>query len=66
MFAFLKGLIVGLVLAFAIAGLIGHGGGTGGMLHVQPYVIEGFRFYWSWALFVVGTGLGWGIFLLLE
>jgi hypothetical protein len=66
MFAFLKGVVVGLVLAFVVAGLIGHAGGTGGILHVRHMAIQGFRFYWSWALFVFGTGLGWFIFLLLE
>lgn len=66
MFAFLKGAVMGAVLAFVVAGLIGHGGGTGGMLHVFPCTIEGFKFYWSWALFVSGTGLAWGIFHLLD
>ena len=66
MFAFMKGVIVGLILAFVVAGLIGHAGGTGGILNVRHVAIQGFRFYWSWALFVMGSGLGWFIFLLLE
>ena len=66
MFAFLKGLVAGLILTFVVAGLIGHAGGSGGMLNVRHVAIQGFSFYWSWALLVIGSGLGWFIFLMLE
>ena len=28
--------------------------------------IEGYQFYWSWALFLIGTGLSFGIFLMMD
>jgi hypothetical protein len=33
---------------------------------VRHFEVHGFRLYWSWGLFVIGSGLGWGIFTLLE
>jgi hypothetical protein len=66
MFAFLKGLVAGSILAFVVAGLLGHGGSTGGILDVKHFELHGYKLYWSWALFVIGSGLGWGIFTLLE
>jgi hypothetical protein len=66
MFSFLKAAILGAVLAFVVAAIIGHAGSSGGLLNVRHMTIEGFRFYWSWGLFVIGIGLAWGILLLLE
>jgi hypothetical protein len=66
MFAFLKGVVAGTVLAFVIAALMDHAGYSGGMLNVRHFEVHGFRLYWSWGLFVIGSGLGWGIFTLLE
>ena len=37
-----------------------------GLLNVRLVTIEGYQFYWSWALFVIGTGLSFGIFLMME
>ena len=36
------------------------------MLNVRSYTIEGFQFYWSWALFVIGSALSFGILLLMD
>lgn len=66
MFAFLKAVALGAVLAFIVSLFMGSGGATGGLLNVRSYTIEGFQFYWSWALFVIGTGLSFGILLLME
>ena len=66
MFAFLKAVALGIFLAFIVSLFIGSGGSSGGMLNVRSITIEGFHFYWSWALFVVGTGLSFGIFLLMD
>lgn len=66
MFAFLKSIVLGAVLAFIVSLFIGSGGASGGMLNVRSYTIEGFSFYWSWALFVIGTALSFGILLLME
>ena len=66
MFAFLKGVLAGAVLAFVIAGLVGHTGSTGGILNVFHFMVHGYRFYWSWGVFVGGALLGWVVFTLIE
>jgi len=66
MFAFLKAIVLGAVLAFIVSLFIGSGGSSGGMLHVRYVEVSTYAFYWSWPLFVVGTALSFGIFLLME
>jgi hypothetical protein len=66
MFAFLKAVALGIFLAFIVSLFIGSGGSSGGMLNVRSVTIEGYQFYWSWALFVIGTALSFGIFLLMD
>ena len=66
MFALLKSLVLGAVLAFIVSLFIGSGGSSGGMLNVRSYTIEGVQFYWSWMLFVLGSALSFGILLLME
>jgi hypothetical protein len=66
MFAFLNSIVLGAVLAFIVSLFIGSAGGTGGPLNVRSYTIEEVRFFWSWALFVIGTALSFGILLLMD
>jgi hypothetical protein len=66
MFAFLKAVGLGIFLAFIVSLFIGSGGSSGGLLNVRLVTIEGYQFYWSWALFVVGTGLSFGILLIMD
>ncbi|MXP42427.1 hypothetical protein GRI75_12325 [Altererythrobacter soli] len=66
MFAFLKSIVLGAALAFILSLFIGSGGGTGGPLNVRSYTIEEVQFFWSWPLFVIGTGLSFGILLLMD
>jgi hypothetical protein len=66
MFAFFKGVLAGAILAFVVASLIGHAGGTGGILHVIHFKVHDYTIYWSWALFTCGTLLGWAIFTMLD
>jgi hypothetical protein len=66
MFAFLKAIVIGIVLAFVVSLFIGSGGSTGGMLNVRHVTIGDFSFYWSWALFLIGTGLSFGIFMMMD
>lgn len=66
MFAFLKAIVLGAVLAFIVSLFMGSGGSSGGLLNVRQVAIEGYQFYWSWPLFVVGTGLSFGIFLIMD
>ena len=53
MMAFLKAMALGLFLALLVSLFIGSGGSSGGMLNVREVVFEGYRFYWSWALFLI-------------
>jgi hypothetical protein len=66
MMAFLKAVALGLFLALLVSLFIGSGGSSGGMLNVREIVFEGYRFYWSWALFLIGTGLSFGLFLMMD
>lgn len=66
MIAFLKALALGIFLALIVSLFIGSGGSSGGMLNVRAVMFEGYQFYWSWALFVIGTGLSFGIFLMMD
>ena len=66
MFAFLKAVPLGIVLAFVVALFIGSGGSSGGLLNVQLVTVQDFEFYWSWPLFLLGTALSFVLFLLME
>ena len=66
MAAFLKALALGIFLTLIVSLFIGSGGSSGGLLNVRQVAIEGFEFYWSWALFLIGTGLSFGIFLMMD
>lgn len=62
----LKSILLGAILAFVVSLFIGSGGSDGGILAVKHYTIEGVKFYWSWMLFLVGTGLSFGLMLLMT
>lgn len=64
--AFVKALIPGLILTLIVATIIGSNGSAGGFLDIHLTAIEGHKFYWSWPLFIAGTGLAWGIFAMME
>lgn len=66
MFVFLKSVVLGAALAFIVSLFIGSGGASGGPLNVRSYTIEEVQFFWSWPLFVIGTALSFGIFLLID
>ena len=66
MFAFLKALVLGVFLALLVSLFIGSGGSTGGVLNVREVTVAGYDFYWSWALFLVGTGLAYGLFVMMD
>ena len=71
MIAFLKALPFGIFLTLLVGLFIGSGGATGGLLNVQKHdlIIRelsiNFDFYWSWALFLIGTGLAWAILAMM-
>jgi hypothetical protein len=64
--SFIKALIPGLILTLVVATLIGSNGSAGGFLYIHQEAIRGHEFYWSWSLFIAGTGLAWGIFWMME
>jgi hypothetical protein len=66
MFALLKAAILGAILSFVVSMAIGHAGSTGGVANIHHYTIETFQFYWSWVLFLVGTGLAFAILIMMD
>lgn len=66
MFAFLKALVLGIALALIVSLFIGSGGSSGGLLHVREVAVSDYDFYWSWPLFVIGTALSFGIFIMMD
>jgi hypothetical protein len=66
MMAFLKALVLGIFLAGLVSLFIGSGGSSGGMLNVFQVNVEDWSFYWSWPLFVIGTALAFGLFLMMD
>jgi hypothetical protein len=65
-FALLKAIVLGAFLAGIVSLFIGSSGSTGGMLNVHQVMVADFQFYWSWAVFLIGAGLSFGIFLLMD
>ena len=66
MIALFKGLIPGIILTLIVSLFIGSGGSQGGFLHVHQVTLLGYDFYWSWMLFIAGTGLAAAIFLMMD
>jgi ABC-type lipoprotein release transport system permease subunit len=64
--AFIKGLIPGLILTFVVAGILGSNGQSGDWLNVHAMYIDDFKLYWSWPLFIFGTGLSTGLFAMMD
>ena len=64
MIALFKAVPLGAFLTLVLALFIGAGESSGGVLEVFGFSVEGYRLYWSWALFCAGTGLAWALMLL--
>lgn len=62
----LKAIAAGLLLTGCVALVIGAQGASGGMLAVAPMAIGSVSIYWSWPLFLIGTGLSYGFVLLMR
>lgn len=71
MIALFKAVPFGIVLTLLVALFMGSGGATGGTLAIRPFDIEvaqlgvDARMYWSWYLFLGGTGLSWVLLLMM-
>jgi hypothetical protein len=60
----LKALTLGAVLSVAIGLVIGSQGTSAGPLAIHMVSLADAKFYWSWPVFLSGSGLAWGLMLL--
>lgn len=62
----IKAMILGAILTLVVSGAIGAAGYTGGILSIEQIAFQGHYFRWSWGLFIISTGLSWGIMLIMK
>lgn len=60
----LKAMVMAAVLTGCVAIVIGSQGTSGGQLAIHPMSIGAAKLYWSWPIFLAGSGLGWGLLAL--
>ncbi|MDC8753683.1 hypothetical protein OIK40_03400 [Erythrobacter sp. sf7] len=60
----LKAITLGAILSATIGIVIGSQGTSAGPLAIQLLAIADAKIYWSWPVFLSGTGLAWGLMLL--
>lgn len=60
----IKAMGLSALLTGCVALVIGSQGTSGGSLAIYAISFDGFRFFWSWPLFICGSGLSWGLMLL--
>lgn len=60
----LKALTLGAVLTATISLVVGSQGTDGGPLAIHLVSVADSRLYWSWPVFLTGSGLAWGLMLL--
>lgn len=65
MIALIKAIPFGIFLTVLVALFIGSGGGTGGTLAIRQVEVMDIELYWSWYLFLGGTGLTWVLLLMM-
>lgn len=61
---FLKALMLGVILSATIGLVVGSQGTSAGPLAIQLVSLADAKIYWSWPVFLSGTGLAWGLMLL--
>lgn len=70
-FALFKAIPLGIFLTVIVCLFMGSGGTSGGFLHIRSYDIAipqialQFDMYWSWVMFLIGTGLSWAIIFMM-
>jgi len=60
----IKALVLGAVLSATLALVIGSQGSSAGPLAIHLVNIADAKLYWSWPIFISGSGLAFGIMLL--
>lgn len=60
----LKAIGLGAVLTGSVALIIGSQGSSGGHLAIHAMAVGDYKIFWSWPMFLTGTGLSWGLMLL--
>lgn len=60
----LKAMGLGAVLTGSVALVIGSQGSGGGFLNIHSMALGDYSVFWSWPLFLTGTGLSWGLMAL--
>ncbi|MEE4205349.1 MAG: hypothetical protein V2I39_03600 [Erythrobacter sp.] len=60
----LKATVFSAIVTGCVALVLGSQGATGGRLAVEALELGDFRIFWSWPLFLSGSGLFWGLILL--
>jgi len=58
---FMKASVLGAVLSAVVALVIGSQGSDGGYLNIHLMTLVSTKIFWSWPLFLAGTGLSWGV-----
>ncbi|MEE4317321.1 hypothetical protein [Erythrobacter dokdonensis] len=61
---FLKAITLGAILSATVGLLIGSQGTSAGPLAIHLVSIADAQIYWSWPVFLSGSGLAWGLMLL--
>lgn len=62
----IKALLMSGILTFVVSEAINAGRSTGGYLNIHEIMLSGHYLHWSWPLFIVATGVIWGILLLMR
>jgi hypothetical protein len=72
----IKAMLLSALLTGIVSLIVGSQGSPGGLLAIFPVDVPAaklhiehlhdFTFYWSWPLFLAGTGLAWAILLMLD
>ncbi|MBI1403975.1 MAG: hypothetical protein GC147_12275 [Porphyrobacter sp.] len=60
----LKALFLGALLSVTIGMVVGSQGTSAGPLAIQLVSIADAKLYWSWPIFLSGSGIAWGLMLL--
>ncbi len=61
-----KAMAFGALVSVCIAVVIGSQGSAGGQLAIQSLMVADQKVYWSWPIFLAGTGVFWGLMLLQK